>query len=163
MRTTQAARAATASPARDGPAKQVARFSLHALEMCVVMCVPLIVGGLIITTAAAGLGRPSPIKNAPVAIAVLATLLLAGSMTAWMRYRAMAWRPTLEMAGSSVVAGTLVISAYAVGIVPASELVGMVCPAACVAMVAVMLPRFRLYASHSSHDRNVDPVLRRSS
>ena len=36
-------------------------------------------------------------------------------------------------------------------IVPASELTSGVCGLACVAMIADMLFRFRLYASHASH------------
>lgn len=63
----------------------------------------------------------------------------------------MAWRPTLEMAGSSVGAGALLIAGYSIGIVSESALVPSVCGLACVAMIAVMLFRIPLYASSHSH------------
>ncbi|SES49007.1 hypothetical protein SAMN05216199_0270 [Pedococcus cremeus] len=141
----------SAAPARDGPAQQVARFGRHVAEMCAVMCVTLILTGLAVTAAAAALGTSNPITGAPAATAAVATLALAASMTAWMRYRAMDWRPTLEMAGSTIAAGAVMLTGYAAGVVPADALVGGTCGLACVAMVAVMLFRFRLYASHAHH------------
>ena len=137
------------SPARDGPAQLVARFGRHVLEMCAVMCVTLVLLGLVVTAAAAALGSPNPITSASALSAAVVTVALAGSMTVWMRYRAMAWQPTLEMAGSTIVAGALMLAGYAAGLVPASELVSGTCGLACGAMIAVMLLRFRLYASHS--------------
>ena len=151
MRAPHTTTTTAASPARDGPAQQVARFGLHVLEMCAVMCVTLALGGLVITAAAAALGSPNPITNAPAPTAAVATLALAGSMTVWMRYRAMAWQPTLEMAGSTIVAGALMLTGYAAGLVPGTDLVAGTCGLACLAMIAVMLLRFRLYASHSHH------------
>ena len=61
---------------------------------------------------------------------------------------AMGWQPTLEMAGSTVLAGAVMIVGYAVGVVPASRLTSGVCGLACVLMIADMLLRYRLYASH---------------
>jgi hypothetical protein len=129
----------------------MARFGLHVLEMCAVMCVTLMVTGVAVTAAAAALGTANPITGAPAASAAVATLALAGSMTAWMRYRAMAWHPTLEMAGSTIAAGAVMLTGYAAGLVPADGLVGGTCGLACVAMVAIMLFRFRRYASHAHH------------
>lgn len=43
------------------------------------------------------------------------------------------------------------ITGYALGIVPASQLTSGVCGLACVVMIADMLFRFRLYTSHTSH------------
>ena len=43
------------------------------------------------------------------------------------------------------------ITGYALGIVPASALTSGVCGLACVLMIADMLFRFRLYASHTAH------------
>jgi hypothetical protein len=52
------------------------------------------------------------------------------------------------MAGSTLLAGAVMITGYALGIVPASELTSGVCGLACALMIADMLLRFRLYASH---------------
>ena len=67
---------------------------------------------------------------------------------AWMRFMGMPWRPTLEMAGSTAVAGAVMITGYAVGVVPASELTSGVCGLACLLVIVDMLFRFRLHASH---------------
>jgi hypothetical protein len=119
--------------------------------MCAVMCVSLVLLGLLVTAAALALGFANPISSAPALSAAVVTATLAGSMTAWMRYRSMPWQPTLEMAGSTIVAGALMLSGYAAGIVPASDLVSGTCGLACLAMIAVMALRFPLYASHTSH------------
>jgi hypothetical protein len=66
-----------------------------------------------------------------------------------MRFLNMGWRPTLEMVGSTVASGAVMILGYLVGIVATRELVPGVCGLACVAMIAVMLARFRMYASHT--------------
>jgi hypothetical protein len=144
--------------ARHGPTpgtpEKVGRFALHTLEMCAVMCVSLVLLGLLVAGSAAALGFSDPRQTAPILSAVVVTLTLAGSMVAWMRVRRMAWRPTMEMAGSTVVAGTAMISGYGLGIVPATELIPGVCGLACAAMIAVMLFRFPLYASHTGHHQH---------
>lgn len=146
---------AVGAPARAGPGSgagtQAARFAVHVLQMCAVMCVSLILLGLLAAGSAAVVGFSDPRQSVPVLSALVVTLTLAGAMVAWMRFMAMAWQPTLEMAGTTVLAGAVMITGYALGIVPASELTSGVCGLACVAMVADMLFRFRLYASHASH------------
>jgi ammonia channel protein AmtB len=124
---------------------------VHVLQMCAVMCVSLTVLGLLAAGSAAVVGFSDPRQSAPVLSALVVTLTLAGAMVAWMRFMAMAWQPTLEMAATTVLAGALMITGYALGIVPASALISGVCGLACVAMIADMLFRFRLYASHASH------------
>ena len=145
----------TAPPARDGPSPGVGaeavRFGVHVLQMCAVMCVSLILLGLLVAGAGALLGFADPRQSAPVLFAVVVTLTLGGSMVAWMRFMHMPWQPTLEMAGSTLVAGTVMITAYGFDMVPTEELIPGVCGLACVAMIAVMLPRFRMYASHAGH------------
>ena len=73
-------------------------------------------------------------------------------MVGWMCYRGMGWRPTLEMAGSSVASGFVLVLAYWLDFISASEVIPAVCGLACVAMLAVMLFRIPLYASsHGGH------------
>ncbi|MGW5190735.1 hypothetical protein ACWEOO_15905 [Kribbella sp. NPDC004138] len=91
-------------------------------------------------------------QDAPALSALICSVILAGAMTGWMRFRRMEWRPTLEMAGSSVAAGVLLIVGYWTGIVSQEALVPSVCGLACVAMIAVMLFRLPLYSTgHASH------------
>lgn len=146
-----------ATTARDGPSPgigvQLARFGMHLAQMCVVMCVSMALLGLVTAGAGALLGFDDPRQTAPVLSAVIVTATLGLAMVAWMRLMAMDWRPTLEMVAATVVAGALMIIGYLTGLVPTRELVPGVCGLACVAMVAVMIPRFGLYASHTGrHD-----------
>jgi hypothetical protein len=119
------------------------------------MCVG---GGLLIALflgAAAFLGFTDLRQQAPELSALVISVILAGTMVAWMRFRRMEWRPTLEMAGSSIAAGVLLIAGYWLDIVPENALVPGVCGLACVAMVAVMLFRVPLYSSsHTDHRRH---------
>jgi hypothetical protein len=131
--------------------KTVGRFAWHALEMCVAMCVG---GGLLSVTffaSAAALGYPRLWEREPAASTLVVAVSLAIAMVVWMRFRRMAWRPTLEMAASSVLTGVAVVAAYAVNIVDDSVLVAGVCGPACLVMVLVMLPRYQLYARHGHH------------
>jgi hypothetical protein len=156
MRVLHDTRSPETAPVHEGPisggAQRAGRFGRHFLEMCAVMCLG---GGLLIALffgAAALLGFSDLRQQAPVLSALVIAVILAGAMVAWMRFRRMAWRPTLEMAGSSIAAGVLLIAGYWLGLVSASALVPSVCAAACVAMVAVMLFRVPLYSSsHAGH------------
>lgn len=144
-----------ATTARAGASRSIgteaARFGFHFMQMCAVMCVSLVILGLVVAGAGAVLGFGDPRQTAPVLSGVVVTLTLAGSMLAWMRFMGMAWRPTLEMVGSTVLAGAVVLTGYCFGGVPADALIGGVCGLACVGMIAVMLPRFQMYASHAGH------------
>lgn len=154
MRALHKTRSPDEIPARPGPiaseAERAGRFGLHFLEMCAVMCLG---GGLLIAlffAAAAFLGFSDLRQEAPALSALVIAAILAGVMVGWMRFRRMDWRPTLEMAGSSVVAGVLLVAGYWLGFVPERALVPSVCALACVAMVAVMLFRLPLYTSSHS-------------
>lgn len=156
MRVLHTPRSPEKAPASDGPisrtAKSTSRFGFHFLEMCAVMCLG---GGVLIAVffgVAALLGFTDLTQEAPALSALICSVILAGAMVAWMRFRRMEWRPTLEMAGSSVAAGVLLIVGYWIGVVSQEALVPSVCGLACVAMLAVMLFRLPLYSSgHAGH------------
>lgn len=138
-----------------GVARPVGRFGFHFAEMCAVMCLG---GGLLISLffgAATVLGFSEVRDESPALSALIIATILAGAMVVWMRFRRMSWRPTLEMAGSSVASGLVLIVCYWIGIVPKDALLPSVCLVACVAMLAVMLFRIPLYSSshrdHQSH------------
>jgi hypothetical protein len=161
MRALQRIHPVNRTPPRAGSfssvARPVGRFGFHFVEMCIVMCVG---GGLLIGlsfAAAAALGFPDLRLESPELSAMVVSVILAGVMVAWMRFRRMAWRPTLEMAGSSVASGLLLVGGYWDDIVPREALVASVCLVACVAMLAVMLFRVPLYtAGHEHHPATPD-------
>lgn len=132
------------------------RFGLHFMEMCVVMCIG---GGLLTALVLAGawlVGFDNVLLDSAVWSALVISVMMAAAMTGWMRFRGMDWRPTLEMAFSSVVAGGVLVGGYGVGIVSKTALVPSVCPVACVAMIVVMLFRLPLYTSGHAH-HGVEP------
>jgi hypothetical protein len=150
----QRAPAVTRSPSVADVVKPAGRFGFHFVEMCAVMCIG---GGLLTFAFFAGAsvaGYPDLRLDHPGWSAIIVSVILAATMVAWMRFRRMDWPPTLEMAGSSIAAGGLLVLGYWVGVVSKEALVPSVCLLACVAMVAVMLFRVPLYtSSHADHQK----------
>jgi hypothetical protein len=75
-------------------------------------------------------------------------------MAAWMRFRGMAWRPTLEMSEATIGLGVVMIALDWLDVVQQSSVRGWVlgfCGPACVVMVIVMLFRLDLYTGRTGH------------
>jgi xanthine/uracil permease len=149
-------RAPDKAPARDGPTagavKPAARFGLHLMQMCAAMCISLAVLAALYFGAVAVLGFSTEVwQEAPALSALVVSAVLAGSMVVWMRIMGMEWRPTIEMAGTAVAAGAVVLAAYWLGIVPLTDLLPSVCGVACLAMIGLMLFRVRLYSGDHAH------------
>jgi hypothetical protein len=88
----------------------------------------------------------------------LALLLLALTLTlpmsAWMLFRGMSWRMTLEMAGAAFGVAVLLIAGAASGVLGQSALgltVGQFCGLSCAAMLGVMLLRLDMYTGRAPH------------
>jgi hypothetical protein len=143
-------------PARDGAIagylKPAGRFVVHLLEMCGVMCLGAIVLSVLFFGAAGLLGYTDLPGRAPELSVLVIAINLSLPMAAWMRFRGMQWRPTLEMSGSTMAVGLLLILAYWLDVVAKGSLVEIQTSLACPLMLAVMLLRFRLYAGHAGHD-----------
>ena len=132
--------------------RPVGRFGRHLLEMCLVMCGGGAVLSVLFFGAAGLLGYSDLPRTAPELSVLVIALNLSVPMLAWMRYRGMAWQPTLEMAGSSMVVGVALIAAYRMDLVDRGSLVEVQTSLACPVMLAVMLARFPLYSgNHSGH------------
>jgi hypothetical protein len=147
-------RAAPSQPPQGTPPQALrpaGRFARHFLEMCVVMCV----GGGVLTglvlAATWVVGLDHHILGSAVWSGLTLSVMMAVAMVGWMRFRRMDWRPTLEMASSSLVAGGALVLGHGLGIVSADALVPSVCPVACVAMLVVMLFRLPLYTAEHGH------------
>ena len=116
-----------------------------------VMCVGAAALSLLFFGAAGLLGYTDLPRTAPELVVLVIALNLSVPMLAWMRYRDMAWQPTLEMAGSTMVVGLALIAAYWLDLVARDSLIEVQTSLACPVMLAVMLVRFRLYSgSHSA-------------
>jgi hypothetical protein len=131
-------------------------FLLHFLEMCVVMCM----GGIAIVSALLRwsgplIGYPELKTQFPELSTFVLALWLTLLMIVWMRFRGHEWRPTLEMASTSIVAMPLLFGAAWLGVIPKAGLYPLECGLACAFMLIPMLFRLDHYTghhgSHSSH------------
>ena len=143
------------APARAGPVagylRPVGRFAAHLAEMCMVMCAGAIVLSALFFGTAALLGYSNLPDQAPELSALVVAVNLSLPMAAWMRFRGMAWRPTLEMSGATMIVGLALIAGYWLDLVAKSSLIEVQTSLACPIMLAVMLLRFRLYSSYPGH------------
>jgi len=130
----------------------VGRFVMHYLEMCIVMCVGTISLSVLFFGGAALLGHTDLPQRAPALTALVIALNLSLPMAASMRYMGMEWRPTLEMSGSTMLAGLLLIAAYWLDLIAKGTIMelqtGLL---ACPLMLVVMLFRYRLYSTSHRH------------
>jgi hypothetical protein len=138
-------------------------FALHFLEMCLAMCIggiPLIV---LFFVGAAQIGYPDLFEQSP-EVAVLAIgFILALPMLAWMRFRGHEWRPTVEMASTTIVLAILLVGLGWLGILAKTSLIEWMRTLACPVMIIPMLFRLDIYtAHHANHSRHqahvVDPA-----
>lgn len=134
-----------------GSIKQVGRFLVHFAEMCGVMCAGAIVLNVAFFGGAALLGVDDFSQRFPELTTLVIAISLSLPMAFWMRWRGMQWRPTLEMSGSTMVVGLLLIVAFWLDVLAKDGLLEWQVRLACPVMLAVMLVRFRLYAGHSGH------------
>jgi hypothetical protein len=132
--------------------KPVGRFLLHLAEMCMVMCIRGIILSVAFFQGAVALGYTNLPQTAPELSVLVIAINLSVPMAAWMRYRGMEWRPTLEMTIPTMATGLLLIAAYRLDLIATSSLIEIQTSLACPVMLAVMLLRFPLYsAPHAAH------------
>jgi hypothetical protein len=131
--------------------RQVGQFLLHLVEMVAVMCGGAVILNLLVFWVAALIGYLDLNGQFPELATLVYTVNLSLPMTAWMRFRGMEWRPTLEMAGAPIGVGILLMVALAIGLVTNSDLFMRQCGLSCLAMLAVMLFRFDHYTGRMDH------------
>lgn len=131
-------------------------FLLHFVEMCVVMCAAGIATlSALLRWAGPVIGYPEFKKQFPELSTVVLAIWLTLLMIAWMRFRRHEWRPTLEMASTSIAALPLVMGAAWLGAIPRTSLYGLECGLACAFMIVPMLFRLNHYTgSHASHQNH---------
>jgi hypothetical protein len=142
---------------------QILTFGRHFLEMCISMCM----GGALLALIAFGaipslVGNPILRELYPQPSLLLIAVLLTVPMAAWMLYRGMPLRPTLEMAAVPVGLALLLIVTTSAGMLEADVLqieFSAFCGLACVGMFVVMLFRLDLYTGHGgAHPHHAAPA-----
>jgi hypothetical protein len=116
-----------------------------------VMCAGAIGLSVLFFGGAALLGYTNLPDRAPVLSAMVVAVSLSLPMAAWMRFRGMSWRPTLEMSGAPMAVGLTLILGYWLDLVAKNSLIEVQTSLACPVMILVMLMRFRLYSSPHRH------------
>jgi hypothetical protein len=97
---------------------------------------------------------PSTDQGSPGLALVVAALLFTLPMALWMRFRGMAWRPTLEMSVATLGVAVLVFALSGFGLVSQSGLQAWPkasCGPWCVVMIAAMIFRLPLYTGRTGH------------
>jgi len=150
----QRASGAQSSPVYEGPPSrlsQIGYFLWHFVQMCLACCIGGITLNVLFFGGAALIGYPDLIQRYPELSTLVIAFLLALPMAAWMRFRGMEWRPTLEMAAAPIVLGVLLIGLAWLGIVSKSSLIEWLTRLVCPAMLIAMLFRLDLYTGRKGN------------
>jgi hypothetical protein len=123
----------------------------HFVQMCMACCIGGITLSLLFFGGAALIGYPDLIQQFPELSTLVIAFFLALPMVAWMRFRGMEWRPTLEMAAVPIVLGVLLIGLAWLGLVSKSSLIEWLTRLVCPAMLLPMLFRLDLYTGRKGH------------
>ena len=115
-----------------------------------VMCGGAVALSVLFFGGAALLGYDDLPRTAPELSVLVIAVNLSVPMLVWMRFRGMDWQPTLEMSGSTMAVGLLLIGAYWTDLVGRDSLVEIQTSLACPVMIVAMLARFRLYSGGHS-------------
>lgn len=129
----------------------IRRFALHFLEMCVAMCA----GGALLNVAmfgaAAWLGYPNLVAQAPELSILIVAIDLALAMALYMSLRGHPTRHNVEMSGSTLVGAIPFIGALWLGMIPPAgleswlSLFAFMCGPLCLLMFLAMVVRFEHY------------------
>jgi hypothetical protein len=135
-------------------------FRRHLMEMAIVMWVGMAAGGLVVKLISStvlasdvrGLTTMEVSARYPELICLVLATGVVVSMSAWMRYRAMAQRPTTEMAMAMIVPLVPIFGLLWVGMIGGALACGMYCISMIPAMIAAMLIRRDVYMRwHTGH------------
>lgn len=129
----------------------IRRFALHFLEMCIVMCAGGAALNIVVFGAATLLGNANLVAQAPELSILIITVDLTLAMAAYMALRGHPVRHNVEMSGSTIVGGVLLVGALWAGMLPEAKLANwpslftFMCGPLCLIMLAVMAARFEHY------------------
>jgi hypothetical protein len=153
-RAEQSASVAFSKPAHQGPPSlmaQIGHFLWHFVQMCMACCIGGVTLSVLFFGGAVLIGYPDLVQRFPELSTLVIAFFVALPMAAWMRFRGMQWRPTLEMAATPIVVGVLLIGLAWLGIFPNSSLFQWLTGLACPVMLIPMLLRLDLYTGRTGH------------
>jgi hypothetical protein len=127
------------------PVAYVARFALHFGEMVLAMELGMVALGGLDTAVLRPVGL-NLTGRSPELDALAMGLFMAAPMVAWMRLRGHGWRHGVEMAGAMVVPFAGAIALRFAGLLPRADMMGFGSNLMWIAMVGLMLVRWRHYA-----------------
>ena len=130
---------------------QIGHFVWHFVQMCLACCIGGFTLCFLFFGGAALIGYPNLIQHFPELSTLVIAILVALPMAAWMRFRGMQWRPTLEMAAAPIALAVLLIGLAWLGIVPKNSLIEWLTRLACPIMLIPMLLRLDLYTGRKGH------------
>jgi heavy metal-binding protein len=129
----------------------IRRFAVHFLEMCIVMCAGGAVLNIVVFGAAVLLGNANLVAQAPELSILIIAVDLTLAMAGYMALRGHPVRHNLEMSGSTIVGGIVLIGALWAGMFPQAmlaswpSLFSFMCGPLCLIMLVVMAVRFEHY------------------
>jgi hypothetical protein len=86
-----------------------------------------------------------------VLICLVVAVTMVVPMVAWMRYRGMEWRPTLEMAAAMAIPLIPIFGLLGLQLIPGASACGLYCIVMVPAMIIAMLFRLDLYTGRTGH------------
>ena len=152
----------TTRSVRSLPARSTGHFVLHYFEMCAAMCIGFAVGDLVYFSASGLFGYSHPFRQLPELSVLIVTFNMTAPMVAWMLFRGMPRRPTVEMAAAMPILAVVLLVFGWLAILPKSDLAlwehGLMMPV----MLIPMFLRMDVYtgrAGHAMHRRIRHPAL----
>jgi hypothetical protein len=131
--------------------RQIGHFVRHYFEMCLPMCVGFAVGDLVYFWAAMQFGHDHPFTQLPELSVLIVTLNMTVPMTAWMLFRRMPRRPTVEMTAAMPILAVVLLVFGWLAVLPKGDLAllehGLMMPV----MLIPMLFRLDVYTGRTSH------------
>ena len=128
-----------------GRAGQILRFTWHFIQMFIAMGLGMAVLAIIVGL----LGYQDLRERFPEGYAVLMTVAMVLPMAVWMRFgMGHGWARTTEMSAAMVVPIAILVVACSVGILPHTAALSRSMALMYVAMLGVMLYRWRDYSQH---------------
>jgi len=150
----QIAPGALSQPVHQGPPSllaQIGHFVWHFMQMCMACCIGGVTLSVLFFGGAALIGYPNLVQRFPELSTLVVAFNVSLPMAAWMHFRGHEWRPTLEMAGTTIGLGVLLIGLAWLDVVPRSSLFEWLTGLACPVMLIPMLLRLDLYTGRTGH------------
>jgi hypothetical protein len=132
-----------------GRRREIGHFVRHYLEMCLPMCIGFALGDLVYFWAARQFGYAHPFTELPGLSVLVVTFNMTAPMTAWMLFRRMPRRPTVEMTAAMPVLALGLLVFGRLAILPEGDLAllehGLMMPV----MLVPMLFRLDVYTGRT--------------